>query len=80
MITSKKAPLTAYRKGRFFTKNQILLGLLADVGKDTAVHIENVPLTKLEASEAKNTAGPTRSSVSPQRPAGVLETMNWSKG
>ena len=25
-------------------------------------------------------AGPPRSSASPQRPAGVLATMNWSKG
>ena len=38
------------------------------------------PFTKLEASLARNTAGPCRSLVSPQRPAGVLLTMNWSKG
>ena len=38
------------------------------------------PLTKSDASEARNTAGPMRSSVVPQRAAGVLETMNWSNG
>ena len=38
------------------------------------------PLTKLEASLARNTAGPTRSSVVPHRAAGVFAMMNWSNG
>ena len=38
------------------------------------------PFTKLEASDARNTAGPPKSSAFPQRPAGVLLTINWSNG
>ena len=34
------------------------------------------PLTKSEASEARNTAGPIRSSDRPQRAAGVWPIMN----
>ena len=38
------------------------------------------PLTKFDASDARNTAGPSRSSIVPQRLAGVLDMMNELNG
>ena len=38
------------------------------------------PLTKLDASDAKNTAGPAKSSGFPQRAAGVLAIIKLSNG
>ena len=38
------------------------------------------PLTKLDASEARNTAVPCRSSAVPHLAAGVFAMMNWSNG
>ena len=38
------------------------------------------PFTKFDASDAKNTAGPIRSSVLPHLAAGVFAIINWSNG
>ena len=38
------------------------------------------PFTKSEASDARNTAGPLRSSTVPHLAAGVFAMMNWSNG
>ena len=65
-------------------KNIYFLGpkyLILEVGQEEIVNtLKGYDVTALDASEARNTAGPINSSGSNQRPAGVLAQIKLSKG
>lgn len=63
-----------------FMRFPIRLRLLADIGQNAAVHVEDVAVDEVGRVGREEHGRPWRSSVLPQRAAGVLEMMNWSNG
>ena len=57
-----------------------LLRLLADVGQDAAVHVENVAVDEVGSVGGQEHGRTLQILGGAQRAAGVLAMMNWSKG
>ena len=76
----KRIPMTEMTAAQFRQVIDVDLNAPFIVAKAVIPDMIAQPLTKSEAAEARKTAGPPRSSASPQRPAGVLATMKLSKG
>ena len=55
-------------------------GLLADVGEDAAVNVEDQAVDEVGSLGSEEDSGAAQILALPQRSAGVLATMNWSNG